>query len=324
MLQSCIFTFSDPSAYEAGAHLVDAELLLTSSGDFRAELMQINFERLRMERSDDTLPRILRVSIPTKRAPILFLGDVNQNAFLHGGQKVSSDELVMYGRGVTEYLRNAGPCSTVGMSLTPEDLAETGEAITGREIMVPSRTQILRPNPAALKRLRGLYDATERLSRMAPGMLTKPPVSKALEHELIHAMISCLAGDELLQAGSSGGHHARVIARYEEFLASRTNEPVYLAEICAAIAVSERTLRKCCQEYLGMSPVRYLWLRRMHLARRALLRAEATSTTVTEIATERGFWELGRFSAEYRRLFGERPSATLHRPPKEGPRRSVW
>ena len=62
-----------------------------------------------------------------------------------------------------------------------------------------------------------------------------------------------------------------------------------------------------------MSPTRYLWLRRMHLARRALRRADPAMTTVTEIASNCGFWELGRFSVAYRALFGESPSAALRR-----------
>jgi AraC-like DNA-binding protein len=41
--------------------------------------------------------------------------------------------------------------------------------------------------------------------------------------------------------------------------------------------------------------------------------ARGRSATVTEIATGLGFVELGRFSVEYRRMFGESPSETLHR-----------
>jgi AraC-like DNA-binding protein len=46
-------------------------------------------------------------------------------------------------------------------------------------------------------------------------------------------------------------------------------------------------------------------------ARRELMLAHGRSVTVTEIATALGFVELGRFSVEYRRMFGESPSATL-------------
>ena len=66
-----------------------------------------------------------------------------------------------------------------------------------------------------------------------------------------------------------------------------------------------------------MSPHRYLWLRRMNLARRSLSRAGPGKATVTSIATEHGFWELGRFSVEYRKLFGETPSTTLRSGPGE-------
>ena len=64
-----------------------------------------------------------------------------------------------------------------------------------------------------------------------------------------------------------------------------------------------------------MSPKRYLLLRRMGLARRALSHANPDATSVTAIGTRYGFWELGRFAVEYQALFGEPPSATLRRPP---------
>jgi len=52
----------------------------------------------------------------------------------------------------------------------------------------------------------------------------------------------------------------------------------------------------------------------MNLARRALRDSSPERATVTEIATRYGFWQFGRFAGEYKSLFGEAPSATLHRP----------
>src|SRR6516165_6888782 len=89
-----------------------------------------------------------------------------------------------------------------------------------------------------------------------------------------------------------------------------------MGELCAAVGASDRTLRACCHEHLGMSPTRYLWLRRMNLARRALRVADRATTTVTEIATNYGFWELGRFSVAYRCYLGNRPRRRCAGQPK--------
>jgi AraC-like DNA-binding protein len=108
-----------------------------------------------------------------------------------------------------------------------------------------------------------------------------------------------------------------VMRRFEQILEANPNEPLYITEVCAAIGVTDRTLRLHCQDHLGMNPQRYLWLRRMHLARRALAVADETMKTVTEIANEYGFGELGRFAVSYRKLYAEAPSVTLRRPPDD-------
>jgi transcriptional regulator GlxA family with amidase domain len=130
-------------------------------------------------------------------------------------------------------------------------------------------------------------------------------------------MVRCLAEGTAVEPTASTRRHDTIVTRFEEFLEANLDRPLYLTEICAAIGVAERTLRGSCEEHLGMGPIRHLTLRRMHLVRRALLRADPSKATVTRIITDHGFWELGRFSIAYRALFGESPSETLRRPTEQ-------
>jgi AraC family transcriptional regulator, ethanolamine operon transcriptional activator len=75
--------------------------------------------------------------------------------------------------------------------------------------------------------------------------------------------------------------------------------------------VSERELRRAFAAAYGVSPARFLRLRRLHLARSRL--RDGPAGTVTDVAVDLGFFDLGRFAGDYRLLFGEFPSATLKR-----------
>jgi transcriptional regulator GlxA family with amidase domain len=162
-----------------------------------------------------------------------------------------------------------------------------------------------------MSRLLKLHEAAGNLAHTAPDILMQPEVSRTFEQALVHALVDCMADDEADRGYATNLHHRTVLARFEELLVEKAGEPLHLPEICAAIGTPERTLRSVCQKHLGMSPTSYLWLRRMHLARQALMVADAATATVTSIATGLGFWELGKFSVAYRSLFGEPPSATL-------------
>jgi AraC family ethanolamine operon transcriptional activator len=79
--------------------------------------------------------------------------------------------------------------------------------------------------------------------------------------------------------------------------------------------VTQRTLEYGFRERLGLSPLRFLRLLRLHTARRELAAAQAGTTTVADIADRLGLLHHSRFAAEYAALFGEMPSQTWARPP---------
>ena len=103
----------------------------------------------------------------------------------------------------------------------------------------------------------------------------------------------------------------RAVRRAEAFLRAHIDESVPIARLCAAIGISERTLRKAFHRVHGMSPKRCAVRARLAVVRRALCHPEATRSTVAAIATDYGFFELGRFAGQYKAAFGETPSATL-------------
>jgi len=96
------------------------------------------------------------------------------------------------------------------------------------------------------------------------------------------------------------------------------DEPLHISTLCRTLEISERTLRKAFHKVHGLPPCRHLRMLRLSQARRALLFADCKAATVTEIATGFGFVELGRFSVEYRKQYGESPSQTLHHAFPEG------
>lgn len=96
----------------------------------------------------------------------------------------------------------------------------------------------------------------------------------------------------------------------EEVIRARLDDPPSLREICELLGVPERTLHYAFQECFGMPPKTYLRGLRLSAAYRRLRQGQGP---VTVVAADLGLFHFGRFSIEYRAMFGETPSATLRR-----------
>ena len=143
-------------------------------------------------------------------------------------------------------------------------------------------------------------------------MLAHPQAARGLEQVLLQAMVACLRTDDVHEVKAGQRHHRKIMQRFHATLAADPDRPWYALEMAIAVGASLRSLSACCQEHLGMGPMRFLMLRRMQLARRELREADPGTTTVTDVATRYGFWQFGRFAGQYKLRFGESPSTTLY------------
>jgi AraC family ethanolamine operon transcriptional activator len=104
--------------------------------------------------------------------------------------------------------------------------------------------------------------------------------------------------------------HKDILRRALELLDTLEIQSVYTEDICQATCASERTVRNVFNEYLGMSPHRYLMIRRLHAIRWAILHA-APEDTITTLCARFGVWDFGRFASLYRQYFGMLPAQSL-------------
>lgn len=104
----------------------------------------------------------------------------------------------------------------------------------------------------------------------------------------------------------------RDVKRAIAYMEAHLRSVLTVGDIVAASGVAGRTLFKHFRDHWGVTPMQHLRNARFGRVREALLQAEPEQS-VTEIAMHWGFGHLGRFAMEYRRRFGESPSATLKR-----------
>lgn len=112
----------------------------------------------------------------------------------------------------------------------------------------------------------------------------------------------------LQQQNDSPSSRSRVLQRAVEMVRAEGGETVSVERLSREAGSSYSTLERAFRGRFGISPKRYLTQSRLSAARRALLRDDGR--TVTEIAHASGFAHMGKFSAVYRRQFGELPSRT--------------
>ena len=102
----------------------------------------------------------------------------------------------------------------------------------------------------------------------------------------------------------------KLVDRACELMLGHADEPLSILEVCSSVGTSRRKLNYCFQDVLGTTPIKYLRSLRLNSVRRALRQA-APGVTIQDIASHWGFWHLSQFAQDYKKLFGELPSATL-------------
>jgi len=304
-------SFADPDHYHSEIRGGDSLLSFLGRGTFHGDVTTVRAGKLTLQRARENLPRLSCSSMPPHRIGILGWLRDSPLPIVRGTQMEPGDWMCL-GSGMQSHHRTSGPVDCVVLTLDAGDLTYAAFALTGRDIAVMAG-RILRPPVRLGTRLISAIEAALRITEILPDTFTSPQAARALEATLLRLMIMCLVQGEARRESSPLNRRATIASRFAAEVEANLDGPLLITDVCRKIGVPERTLRNLCQEQLGMSPHRFLALRRLHLVRQVLLRSDSHAATVTDIITSHGIWELGRFSGSYKALFGELPSTTLLR-----------
>jgi AraC family transcriptional regulator, ethanolamine operon transcriptional activator len=173
---------------------------------------------------------------------------------------------------------------------------------------------VLKPCAERLDEFRRLLQSVLQSSEVNPIALQFRQTQRVLEQTMLGAVVAVVADDGALPKPAYAGRR-NVVDAAKAFMRSRIAEPITVADLCRELGVSRRTLQYSFQEVLGINPVRFLRAMRLNGARRDLKAGTRPADSVQDVAARWGFWHLGHFVTDYKRLFGELPSETLGRRP---------
>jgi AraC-like DNA-binding protein len=307
--------FDEMSAFLASA---DVELFRSTAGPFAGSLLIADLGPLTLNWTSLSAPLIVRATAHWRGRLFLLRMNPDGGPLIANGHVLDGHRLVVYRAGALQHGWTDPPemgVEVFAINARTEELDRVSLALTGERFSSgPGLCTLLQPTDPTLSALRALA-STQRATLAEMPAPDDAEARRTMAEEMLNAVVLAVSSDVRRKIGHewSGDFHARVVDRAEEFFRQHLGDRIYLEQLCRAAGATERQLQRAFRAVYGASPNRYLKLRRLHLARRALRNGAIGHATVGNVATRYGFQDFGRFAIAYRALFGEAPSMTLNR-----------
>ncbi len=247
MPSSTIAVFSEPQAFEAALQQgCRVELLVTGHGHFRAELISIALPRLRLLQAKEWLSRIAVVSVTPGSMLVILPTEPEQSLRCGGG--VLSDEIMTATAVERLHTWTVGSCGWGIISVSAKEFVSYGQAVAGRNFTLPPGVCRLRPSRGSLQSLVALFNATMHLTEAGPSRpIETEGAARGLEQQAIGMLVDCLSMGTV-QAPVEAYRHSAIMARLDRVLQTYAHEIPRVPDICAALGISTKTVRACCQQ----------------------------------------------------------------------------
>src|SRR5215469_5512954 len=284
---------------------------LLEGGSFEIRLRRVIFGNSSLDCGDYSPAFAVNGQFSEHHVCLCFTPRIEKPAWCNGFN-IERGEIMCFAEGTELQFRNAPNTTWQVILADRKELQEIAMILTGQHLELPEKgTADFKVHDGA----RGVSSAIElALTDLSNPETLASPGANTICEEIVNEFVRAIATtDDSSVRSLTGfaGYRYGAMRRAEEYLREHMDRPFSSRALCQATHMSERSIEMLFKEVYGISPRTWSQLARLNAARQELLRADVRTVSVTAVATRWGFYHFGRFSAAYRRLFGEVPSATI-------------
>ncbi|UPY35857.1 helix-turn-helix domain-containing protein [Sediminicoccus sp. KRV36] len=316
---------TQPRNAAASLRIMDVERLTEALGDADlrfvplvggpcdARITRIRMERIHIQRAVIP-PHISFGAVHADRTALLItLG--TPGAPILNGHEIDRSGLMLLGAGMEIHSVCRQQESWATMSFAAEGFSDLMDECGASSLGFGLGRMLDLPAPGLAALAETLSTATDFVERV-PGIISSCDFDAILTDTLRDILHGLLGRGVERDAPERLTHdRLRVVKAADAFMRSHIGAPIYTTDLCSALGVSPRLLRKAFEAACGVSPHAYLKMRRLHLVRRELCDPARGARMVKSVALAHGFWHMGNFARDYCALFGELPHQTSERAP---------
>ncbi len=196
----------------------------------------------------------------------------------------------------------------------PEDVLTSRLSNSEKKIyeQIVSTQDIVLVQKPEMANLKTIFDKYLQSLEEDPELIHHNNFQMCMEEEVLSALIEALFSIQNNDNENILAKHSTIWKILENFIEENKYRAIKVSELSKIAKISERSLYPVFDERFGITPKAYLNKIRLNGTRSDILNSSMSDTKILNIANNWGFWHMGQFAADYKNLFGELPSETLH------------
>lgn len=287
------------------------EQRILRGGAFSVTHQRLNWGDVILDCGSYSLPVLAQGSLPGDRLCIGFALDAREPGNLNG-QAVLPGSPRIFAEGCEIAYRTAAGLTWTSFHIARQALEEVAVTRLGCSLPIPARGWLNLP-PCDAGRLLA-RSIRETLSTANRASATSFGSASKVREQLLDAYVMAIAGSLQLDyrhLSRAATGRTQVVGRARDYLLANLDQPFSMQALCRVTGRTERVLQYVFREVYGVSPQAWFQVMKLNTIHRELRSKGPGDVRITDVAMRSGFTHLGRFSVDYRRLFGERPIDTL-------------